>query len=218
MRGAVALMAALLVTGCDTGLSTLAPAGPVASDIAWLWWVMLVGSGLITAMVIVLLIIAFRRPSETNARVWTHGMGLWFSMAVLTLLLGAGLWVGERIQPRDDDAVVVRAHAFQWGWAFSHEGPDGTVIESTDLLHVPAGQPVDVLITSADVIHSFWVPRLAGKMDAIPGRTNRARLIADAPGTYEGLCAEFCGLDHAFMRFSVQAHENWPPDLDEVEQ
>lgn len=218
MRVAIPLIATLILAGCDAPLSTLAPSGPVATDIAWLWRVMLVGAALITVMVIVLLILAFRRPSDINTRIWTTGMGLWFSMIILTLLLGAGLWVGERIQPRNDAAVTVNAHAFQWGWIFSHEGRDGTMIESTDLLHIPAGQPVDVLITSADVIHSFWVPRLAGKMDAIPGRTNRTRLIADAPGAYDGLCAEFCGLDHAFMRFSVQAHENWPPELDEAAQ
>ncbi|MBQ2261603.1 MAG: cytochrome c oxidase subunit II [Loktanella sp.] len=218
MKRAVFLAPTLLVAGCDTPLSALAPAGPVATDIAWLWWVMLVGAGLITAMVVVLIALGFRRPSETRPRVWTHGMGLWFSMVVLTLLLGAGLWVGERIQPRNDDAVTVRAHAFQWGWAFAYETPDGSVVETTDLLHIPAGRPVDVLITSQDVIHSFWVPRLAGKMDAIPGRTNRTRLQADMPGTYEGLCAEFCGLDHAGMRFSVQAHADWPPDPSETEQ
>ena len=218
MKRAIILVTAMPLAACDTPLSTLAPAGPVATDIAWLWWVMLAGAALITALVVVLLILAFRRPSDTGARIWTHGLGLYFSLTVLTLLLGAGLWVGERIQPRDDNAVTVHAHAFQWGWEFSHEGPDGDMVESPDLLHIPANRPVDVLITSEDVIHSFWVPRLAGKMDAIPGRTNRTRLLADAPGEYDGLCAEFCGLDHAGMRFSVQAHADWPPDLSEAEQ
>jgi len=218
MRGAPAFIALALLAGCDTGLSTLAPAGPVAADIAWLWWVMLAGSILITVLMVTLLAVAFGRPRDTGSRVWTHGMGLWFSLTVLTALLAAGLWVGERIQPRDDDAVIVRAHAFQWGWEFSHEAVDGTTVESTDLLHIPAGVPVDVLITSEDVIHSFWVPRLAGKMDAIPGRTNRARIQADEAGEYDGLCAEFCGLNHAGMRFSVQAHADWPPDLNEAEQ
>ena len=218
MKIRAVLIAPLLLAGCDTGLSTLAPAGPVAGDIAWLWWVMLGGSAVITLMMVILIALAFGRPKDTGSRVWTHGMGLWFSMTVLTALLVAGLWVGERIQPRNDGAVTVRAHAFQWGWTFSHEAADGTTVESTDLLHIPAGVPVDVLITSEDVIHSFWVPRLAGKMDAIPGRTNRARLQADEPGEYDGLCAEFCGLQHAGMRFSVQAHADWPPVTSEAEQ
>lgn len=203
----------MALAGCDGPLSTLAPAGAVASDIVWLWWAMLLGSGVITAFVLVLLVLSFGQPRATQTRCWTHGLGLWFSLVVLSTVLGAGLWVGERIIPRDDDAVTVQAHAVQWGWIFTHDGPDGQPVESSDLLHIPAGEPVDVLITSADVIHSFWVPRLAGKMDAIPGRTNRLRLVAESPGTYAGLCAEFCGAGHARMRFDVQAHADWPPNL-----
>ncbi|MGR3451631.1 MAG: hypothetical protein ACU0HS_14460 [Paracoccus sp. (in: a-proteobacteria)] len=75
------------------------------------------------------------------------------------------------------------------------------------VLYVPAGRPFDVAITSSDVIHSFWVPRLGGKMDAIPGHRNVHRLMANAPGTYEGLCAEFCGLGHSFMNFNVVAYD-----------
>ncbi|MGY6695078.1 MAG: cytochrome c oxidase subunit II [Roseinatronobacter sp.] len=204
---------ALLLMGCDGELSTLAPAGPVASDIAMLWWIMLAGSAAITLLMIVLIFLSLGRPRATSGKFWTHGMGLAFSLVILTSLLAVGLWVGERIVPRDDGAVTVQAHARQWGWTFTHQGPDGVAVETEDLLHIPAGQPVDVLITSEDVIHAFWVPQLAGKMDAIPGRTNRARLQADEPGQYEGLCAEFCGLGHARMRFSVQAHAVWPPDL-----
>ena len=206
----------LLLAGCDGPLSTLAPSGAVASEIAWLWWAMLGGSAVITLFVLILLVAGFGQPRATHDQRWTHGLGLWFSLAVLSLVLGAGLVVGERILPRDDGAVSVQAHAFQWGWRFTHDGPDGAPVESIDKLHIPAGQPVDVLITSEDVIHSFWVPRLAGKLDAIPGRTNRLRLIADSPGTYAGLCAEFCGTGHARMRFDVQAHADWPPDLSET--
>ncbi|MFU8899493.1 MAG: cytochrome c oxidase subunit II [Roseinatronobacter sp.] len=212
-RPALALCALCLLAACDGPLSTLQPSGPIATEIAWLWWAMLAGAALITVFVLGLLAMGFGAPRKTQARVWTHGLGLWFSMAILGSVLGAGLWVGERILPRDDGAVTVQAHAFQWGWEFTHEDANGAAMRSTDLLHIPAGQPVDVLITSEDVIHSFWVPQLAGKMDAIPGRTNRARLKADTPGTYDGICAEFCGVGHAHMRFTVQAHADWPPDL-----
>jgi heme/copper-type cytochrome/quinol oxidase subunit 2 len=75
------------------------------------------------------------------------------------------------------------------------------------VLHIPAGRPADLVITSTDVIHSFWIPRLAGKMDAIPGHTNRLRIVADAPGTYRGECAEYCGVGHKNHGFTVVAHD-----------
>ena len=121
-----------------------------------------------------------------------------------------GVWVGERLLPRGD-AVVVEAHAYQWGWRFTHPGG----VETEAELHIPAGQPVEVVVSSADVIHAFWVPRLAGKIDAIPGRENRLRIEATEPGRYAGTCAEFCGLGHAVMRFAVVAHaaEEWEAAL-----
>ena len=156
-------------------------------------------------LVFVLLALAFRRPREVSEMGWVYGLGVWFPLAVLSVTLAAALWAGERILPHGP-AFEVKAEARQWGWRFTSMGPDGPV-ENEGVMHIPAGQPVDVLITSRDVIHSFWVPRLGGKMDAIPGRENRLRIIADRPGTYRGVCAEFCGLQHATMGFEVIAHE-----------
>ena len=172
---------------------------------------MLAGAGAITLMVGVLLAVGFGRPRPVREGRWTVGLGLWFSLTVLTALLGAAIWAGERLLPRGDGVVTVQAHAVQWAWRFGHPDGTGGRIETEGTLHIPAGQPVDVVVTSADVIHSFWVPRLAGKIDAIPGRPNRLRIEAQAPGTYDGLCAEFCGLGHASMRFRVIAHppEDW---------
>lgn len=172
---------------------------------------MLGGAALITLMVLGLLAMAFGRPRAVPERRWTITLGLWFSMSVLTALLAAGVWVGERLLPGEGAAVTVEAHAVQWGWRFGHPDGAGGRVETEDVLHIPAGRPVDVIVTSGDVIHAFWVPRLAGKIDAIPGRANRVRIEAAEPGTYEGLCAEFCGLGHAVMRFSVIAHppEDW---------
>jgi len=213
-----------LLGGCAGPLSTLDPAGPSADLIANLWWIMLSGAGLITALVLLLILLAWRRPARTvtddsaGEKFWTLGLGIGFTLTVLVALVGYGLWVGERLLTRDDGTFRVSAHAMQWGWEFTQPGPDATPITTTGVLYVPAGQPFDIDITSSDVIHSFWVPRLGGKLDAVPGRINRARLSADAPGTYEGLCAEFCGLGHTTMRFNVVVYPagNFP-DLPDSE-
>lgn len=98
----------------------------------------------------------------------------------------------------------IEGHAQRWNWSFSH--PEGDQVFE-DILHIPAGEPVDIAVTSEDVIHSFWVPRLGGKIDAIPGHTNVIRIEADEPGTYWGICAEYCGEGHDGMRFQVEAHD-----------
>src|SRR5690606_401785 len=87
------------------------------------------------------------------------------------------------------------------------EQPDGTVVESANELHLPAGATVEFVLDSPDVIHSFWIPALGGKMDAIPGRTNVLRLTPTKPGLYRGVCAEFCGPSHALMAFVVEVHD-----------
>ena len=207
-----------LLGGCSGALSTLDPAGPASAAIANLWWVMLAGAAVIFVLVMVLLAIGLRRrPSEQDAprrepptaaseRTWLVGGGVVFSMLVLGALLGYGLVIGERLLAKPADNVVnVQAHAAQWRWTFRQRGARG-LIERTGQLDIPAGRPVDVHITSDDVIHSFWVPRLAGKLDAIPGRFNTLRIEAAAPGTYQARCAEYCGIGHTAMRFTVVAH------------
>ncbi|MGU3493718.1 cytochrome c oxidase subunit II [Xanthobacteraceae bacterium A53D] len=202
----------LSLGGCAGGHSTLDPAGPVAQDIAWLWWIMLGSAGILTVMVLALVAVGFGRARDVPEDRWTLGLGVGFSLVILAVLLVVAIWVGERILPHGD-AVAVQAHARQWSWTFTYRDRDGRPVETINVLHIPAGQPVDVRVTSNDVIHSFWVPQLGGKIDAIPGRENRLRIEATVPGTYEGLCAEFCGLEHGAMRFEVIAHDaaNWPP-------
>ena len=176
---------------------------------------MLAGSVLIFVLVMGLLAAAFRaRGSLTNEaaheRFWIVGLGLGFTMTVLAALLAYGLFVGEQLLPRPEDgAVEVHAEARRWSWSFAYDDRPGVVTEN--VLHIPAGRPVDVAITSADVVHSFWVPRLAGKLDAIPGHVNVLRIAADVPGTYGGLTAEFNGEGYREHVFSVVAHdaEGW---------
>ena len=196
--------AAWATGGCAGPLSALDPAGPAAGAIGALWWMMLAGSVAILLLVLALLALAFVRQGPASARTWIVGGGIAFPLVVLTALLVAGLLVGERILPRDDDAALrVTARASQWRWDFGYPGG----VASVGVLHIPVGRPVDVELTSADVIHSFWVPRLAGKMDAIPGRTNRLRIEAAAPGVYGGVCAEYCGIGHARHSLRVIAHD-----------
>lgn len=199
------------LVGCDGALSTLDPAGPAARTIATLWWVMLAGAVLIFTVVMIALAMAWcpRRPDASEYRhqqIWIIGLGLGFCLSVLALLLGYGIVVGERLQPDPvADAVSVHARAERWRWSFAYQDKPGHVTEHT--LHIPAGRPVDVSITSIDVVHSFWVPRLAGKLDAIPGHVNVLRIQADLPGTYAGRSAEFSGKGYSTHEFTVLAHD-----------
>ena len=109
------------------------------------------------------------------------------------------------------DALPVAVTGFQWKWQFSYPdivGANGKPVSELETLHIPAGREIGIQLTSPDVIHSFWVPKLAGKTDVIPGRTNHMWLKADHPGEYSGQCAEFCGgtaggEGHPTMRMTV---------------
>lgn len=206
---------ALALAGCEGSLSTVDPGGPAARAIATLWWVMLTGAALIFTLVMVLLALAFRKrapaPDEArHERLWVMRLGIAFPVVVLLALLAYGLVVGERLLPRaGPDVVSVGAEARRMAWTFTYEGVPGLVTEN--VLHIPAGRPVDVAVTTKDVIHSFWVPRLAGKIDAIPGHVNVLRIEADAPGVYAGRSAEFSGPGYDHFAFTVVAHdtESW---------
>jgi cytochrome c oxidase subunit 2/cytochrome aa3-600 menaquinol oxidase subunit 2 len=200
------------LSGCNRTLSTLHPAGAAAAEIAEVWWFLLVGSVTIFVLVMALLCLALRRrrpgDAEQTARegVWFWGLGLAFPMVTLAVLTGYGLIVGERLEARvTPDLVTVRAEAQQWSWSFGYADAPGRVTEN--VLHIPAGRPVDVEITSRDVIHSFWVPRLAGKLDAIPGHVNRLRIEADLPGDYAGQSGEFSGRLYREHVFTLRAHD-----------
>ena len=204
-----------MLAGCSGPLSTLDPAGPSAVTAAWLWWGMFAFSSVVLIMVPGLWIYAMRRDGghesdEQAQRIqnrWLIGGGLILPFGAMAVLLFFGIPAGHSmlpLPPTDGDAVRIDVHAHQWWWQVSYPGTD---IELQSEVHIPAGTPVDIHLTSEDVIHSFWVPRLGGKVDAIPGHENVLRLHASEPGTYHGQCAEFCGRGHAHMGFTVIAHE-----------
>lgn len=219
MRWIVAVTSSPALIACAGPQSSLAPAGPAAQTILTLSLVLFIGAAVIWLAVMALLACSLhrrQRMTEAPARRLMIFGGLALPTIVLLALLVYGVIAGARITALDqvvDQVVTVRA--YQWGWEFGYQDADGhTRRTSIDRLHLPAGRLVEFEITSSDVIHSFWIPRLGGKIDALPGRINRLRLKADRDTPMTGQCAEFCGRDHALMRFEVEvmtadAFDDW---------
>ncbi|WP_166254430.1 cytochrome c oxidase subunit II [Marinobacter salicampi] len=203
----------LLLAGCQGPQSALEPSGPAAGEIALLWWVMFYSAVAIFTLVFALLMYAAFRKPEKRRQIspikFVVVGGLAFPILVLSILLPLGIGVGsgmDRLTPPETLTVHVTAH--QWWWEVAYKGgPNDLDFNSANELYIPVGQPVELILESADVIHSFWLPRLAGKRDMIPGMTNRLVIEADEPGIFRGQCAEFCGLAHAKMAFYAVALE-----------
>lgn len=210
----VACIILFFLGGCGGPQSILNPAGPSAHATASLWWGMFGFSALVLSVIVTLWLYAmWRKPkpltvaqaSRLNLR-WIIGGGLVLPVISLSILLGFGIPMGYRMLPLPligQTPLRINVTGHQWWWEIRY--PDAGIVLKNEL-HLPAGIPVDIHVTSADVIHSFWIPRLGGKLDMIPGRTNILRLQADAPGHFRGQCAEFCGTGHAVMVLAVQAH------------
>ena len=191
----------------------LDPAGPFAGPIEVVSWVLFIMGGVVLTVVLIALGIALFGPREWRRRVggerivWIGGLA--FPIVVLTGLLIYGLNVTARVaaEPKPGE-MRVRVTGEMWWWRVAYLDDQGReVIQDANEVHIPVGQPVVFELESADVIHSFWVPRLGGKTDMIPGRRNFMRLQADEAGVFGGQCAEYCGGPHALMGFVVVAHE-----------
>lgn len=190
----------------------LDPAGPFAGPIQTVAWVLFVMAAVVMVVVAVALGIALFGPRKWKRRVGGERLiwiaGLVFPVVVLTGLLVYGLTTTARVvdAPKPGE-MRVRVTGEMWWWRVAYlDGQGREIVQDANEVHIPAGQPVVFELESADVIHSFWVPRLGGKTDMIPGRRNFMRLQADAPGTYGGQCAEYCGGPHALMGLVVVAH------------
>lgn len=188
------------------------PAGPYAGSITTLSWVLIAMAIVVFAVVLVALWIALFGGRTLKARlggptvVWVGG--ILFPVAVLSALLIYGLSLTRNLTaPVPSDAMRVRITGEMWWWRVAYLDAQGQpfMLDANEL-HIPAGRPVLVELESNDVIHSFWVPRLSGKLDMVPGRRNRLPIQADRPGVYAGQCAEYCGGPHALMGFVVVAH------------
>lgn len=135
---------------------------------------------------------------------WT-AIPLVILVVVFVLMTGTMREIGTSVAGGTTPAQMrVLARGYQWWWEYRYPTAAGDVVTANEL-HIPVATPVDLDLESGDVVHSFWVPELSGKTDMIPGKTNQLRLYAARPGTYLGQCAEFCGVEHAWMRITVVA-------------
>jgi cytochrome c oxidase subunit 2 len=190
--------------------SVLQAAGPVAETLLGVSTVLVLGATLIFVAVMALLVLAVRRRGgQVNARWWVLGGGVAFPTAVLAALFAYSEWHKPpwRVAP-PKDALIVGVTARMWWWELRYRDPaTGAEIVGANEIRIPVGRPVYFGLSSADVIHSFWVPALGGKMDMLPGRVQHLQLQADRPGTWRGQCAEYCGDQHARMALHVVAEQ-----------
>lgn len=212
-RSSTLVALVLLVGGC---LPTAATAQGRA--IADLWMVFLVPAVVVAAIVWGLATVAIlrfrRRGDDATLPPQTEGHAglefLWTSLPILTVLVLFGFTMVTlgRIEARAPDAVEVTVTAFRWQWQIAYPTTGITITGTPDRpaeMVVPIGRPVHVTLASPDVAHAFYVPAFLFKRDAIPGRTTSFDLTVEAAGTYRGQCAEFCGVFHDQMLFSVRA-------------
>jgi cytochrome c oxidase subunit 2 len=204
-----------LVTGCGGRQSALAPESRAASEIARLWWWMLVIACLVFAGAVAMLGLAWVRrnrgglPLVDGGPTLNLGLVVVFGIAIPVTVNVALFVVANFVVIRQTEApaeastpLTIEVTGRQWFWEVRYPG---TTAVTANEIHIPARTRVNVIATTGDVIHSFWVPQLNRKIDMIPGRRNRVLLYANRPGRYRGQCAEFCGLEHARMAMYVDA-------------
>jgi cytochrome c oxidase subunit 2 len=212
----------LFLTACQGGNSFLNPRGEGAIHIANLWWIMLIIATVIYGAVLILLALAlFRRskrgaltdqtpnvePPSRNSQRFIIINGIAIPLVVLVVVFGLNLNTLLALSPAGaEPALTIEVIGHRWWWEVRY--PHHNIITANEI-HIPTATRVELRLTSEDVIHSLWVPELNGKADLIPGQNNRMTLYTDHAGEYRGACAELCGVQHAFMLFTVVAQ---PPD------
>jgi cytochrome c oxidase subunit 2 len=209
----LAAAGAILLGGCAGAPSTLDPRGPEASRVATLWWLMFAVAVVVFVVVTALLLIAVARarrpeaqndarPHDRRALILVLIGGALAPAVVLVIMMAISIGIEQAgaAAAGADQTVEVIGH--EWWWEVRY--PERNIVTANEI-HIPVGKRVLVKLTTADVIHSFWVPQLHGKIDLIPGQTNSVWMEAAQAGAYRGECAEYCGLQHAHMDFVVIA-------------
>jgi cytochrome c oxidase subunit 2 len=199
--------------------NTFDPRGPEARQLDDLITPVFWAAGFVFVLVnvlVVYVVVKYRRRSDDDAPKQVHGnarmeLGWTIAPAVLLAVIGIGTLgtIADINAKPSEDALKVEVIGHQWWWEYRYT--DQKIVTANEL-HIPVGRQVAIELKAADVVHSFWPPKLSGKVDAIPGRTNHMTVQADEPGVFFGQCAEFCGFSHANMLLRVVAHE--PRDFD----
>ncbi len=220
IRARVALLGlavALGLAACGDGSPSMFDTkGPEARTIRGVSWLMFGLAGAVYVIVsgfIVVAIVRGRRRRQESAEqpkpepkddtfIWWGGIVA--PVVILAVLAVVTIRTTQDLRAAEDGELRIEVTAKRWWWDVRY--PDTGVATATEI-HIPVGRPVDIVLMSDNVIHSFWVPQLAGKVDTIPGQVNHLRLKADEAGTYRGMCAEYCGIQHANMSYVVIADE-----------
>lgn len=216
-RTASVLAPAMLVLGgCTQG--GLDPRGGEAHRILGVFWALVVVGGIVALVVVGLWLVGSLRPGTEEPedprpehvpdsalqRRFVIGGGIIVPAVILAAFLGVQV-VSTTAQTQEGE-LTIEVTGHQYWWEITYPDVEGVPpFETANQLHIPTGTPVKVVVRSDDVIHSLWVPQLAGKVDLVPGRESEFVMDADEPGTFPGYCAEYCGLQHTWMKFSVVA-------------
>jgi len=222
----VGLSAAALLAGCatDAPQDTWKPAGANAQKIQDLQWPVFLTAGVVGVIVmafIALTVLKYRDkgqpiPEQAHGKAWLEYLFIAIPAVILAAIAIPTVGVVMALNATDDTECVINVTGQQWWWEYDYEvGADGTIcgyapsaVEASPIITsgqvvIPANTKVLLRGTSRDVIHSYWIPRLNGKRDMVPGRVHFLRLESDTPGIYAGQCTEFCGLSHANMRMET---------------
>lgn len=203
------IAAAALWQGAHDALS---PGGPAAAAVDGLWRFLWITATIVYVLVLAAFIFAAlkrRRPttdsSESGARLAVI-VATGITVLVLFVFLVVDFGTGRKLSAAEPNALIIDVTGHQWWWEVTYPSTKPSLqVTTANEIHIPVGRPVVVRLHTADVIHSFWVPSLAGKRDLIPGYPGRIRFQADSAGVYRGMCAEFCGHQHAKMDFLIIA-------------
>jgi cytochrome c oxidase subunit II len=200
------------------------PAGPQAQNISWLWWLFFIVCSVVFVIVMIALLLSLRNKT-TEPQVATAPeieppleqerkrrnvviSAITITVIILFVFLIASFSAGRSMtaELEHKNGLNIEINGHQWWWEVRYDDVDASNIFTTaNEIHIPVGVPVTFSLKASDVIHSFWVPSLAGKKDLIPGKINTVWLQADKPGVYRGQCAEYCGLQHARMALWIVA-------------